>query len=108
MSDQDDELTLPSGEVVPIRGLTGMEVALISKRNAQLNDDLDAPAGVAIQVGLVVCGKTRVRDAEAAGTEWLLTHTAADFTAVGNAIEERSGFGSGATKSNVDRAEDDG
>lgn len=102
-----EELELPSGEVVSVRGLTGMEVALISKRNAQLADDLDAPGGVAIQVGLVVLGKTRVREAEAAGAAWLESHSAADFTAVGNRIEALSGFGKGAQKSTVDRASND-
>jgi hypothetical protein len=96
-----EELTLPSGEVVNVRGLTGMEVALISKRNAQLVDDPDSPGGVAIQVGLML-GKTKIRDAEAAGIEWLNSHSANDFTTLGSAIERLSGFGKGATKSTVD------
>src|SRR5262245_12078091 len=99
-----EELTLPSGEVVPVRGLTGMEVALISKRNAATRDDDDAPGGAAIQIGFVVLGKTRVRDAEAAGIAWLNSHNAADFTKLGDEIERRSGYGPGAAKSAVDRA----
>ena len=96
-----EELTLPSGEVVNVRGLTGMEVALISKRNAQLVDDPDSPGGVAIQVGLML-GKTSIREAEAAGVAWLNSHSANDFTTLGNAIERLSGFGKGAAKSAVD------
>lgn len=99
-------MTLPSGEVINVRGLTGMEVALISKRNAQLVDDPDSPGGVAIQVGLML-GKTRVRDAEAAGIAWLGSHSAADFTTLGNRIEALSGYGKGAQKSTVDPAADD-
>jgi len=96
-----EELTLPSGEVVNVRGLTGMEVALISKRNAALSDDPDSPGGVAIQVGLML-GKTKIREAEAAGVAWLNSHSATDFTTLGNAIERLSGFGKGAAKSAVD------
>ena len=103
---ESEELTLPSGEVIAVRGLTGMEVALISKRNAQLADNPDAPGGVAIQVGLML-GKTRVREAETAGIDWLNSHDARDFTTLGNRIEELSGFGSGAQKSAVDRATND-
>lgn len=103
---ESEELTLPSGETVTVRGLTGMEVALIAKRNAATQDDPDAPAGTAIQIGFVVCGKTRVREAEAAGIEWLKSHGAADFTAVSDRIEALSGYGKGAQKSSVDRATD--
>lgn len=107
MDNNTEELTLPSGEVVNVRGLTGMEVALISKRNAQLVDDPDSPGGVAIQIGLML-GKTRVRDAEAAGIAWLESHGADDFTTLGNAIERLSGFGKGAAKSKVDSPTDNG
>lgn len=102
-----EELTLPSGEVINVRGLTGMEVALIAKRNAQLADDPDAPGGTAIQIGLML-GKTRIRDAEAAGVEWLISHDAVDFTTLGDRIEALSGYGKGAQKSIVDRATDNG
>lgn len=101
-----EDLVLPSGETIAVRGLTGMEVALIAKRNAQLTDDPDAPGGVAIQVGLML-GKTSVREAEAAGVAWLNSHGAADFTTLGSRIEALSGFGKGAQKSPVDRATDD-
>lgn len=101
-----EELTLPSGEVMTVRGLTGMEVALIGKRNGQIQDDPDAPGGIAIQIGFML-GKTRVREAEAAGIAWLNSHSAPDFTAVGDAIERLTGYGKGATKSIVDRATDD-
>jgi hypothetical protein len=103
---ESEELILPSGEVMLVRGLSGLEVALISKRNAQLVDDSDAPGGVAIQVGLML-GKVKIREAEAAGIAWLSSHGAPDFTALGNRIEELSGFGKGAQKSAVDRAADD-
>lgn len=96
-----EEIELPSGETVTVRGLTGMEVALIGKRNAQLIDDPDSPGGTAIQIGFML-GKTKVRDAEAAGVAWLNSHSANDFTTLGNAIERLSGFGKGATKSAVD------
>jgi hypothetical protein len=102
-----EDLELPSGETIAVRGLTGMEVALIAKRNAQLADDPDAPGGTAIQIGLML-GKTKIRDAELAGVAWLESHGAADFTALGNAIERLSGFGKGAAKSGVDRATDNG
>lgn len=102
-----EEKKLPSGEIVTVRALTGMEVALIAKRNAQLVDDADAPGGTAIQIGLVVLGKTRVREAETAGIAWLKSHGAADFTTVMDAIEALSGYGKGAQKSGVDRATDD-
>lgn len=103
-----DELRLPdSGEIVPMRGLTGMEFALISKRNATTRDDPDAPAGVAMQVGFIVCGERKVLAAEAAGVRWLNSHSARDFQTVGDAIEHRSGFGSGAQKSGMDRATHD-
>lgn len=104
---ESEELTLPSGEVVTVRGLTGMEVALIAKRNAQTADDPDAPGGTAIQIGFVVLGETKVLKAEAAGAAWLIKHSGADFTAVGDRIEALSGFGQGAQKSTVDRATDD-
>lgn len=104
----DNELRLPSGEVVPVRGLTGLEVALISKRNAATRDDPDAPAGVAIQIGFIVCGERKVMAAERAGVAWLTTHDAADFTTLGDEIERRSGLGQGAQKSAVDRATHDG
>lgn len=100
-----DELTLPSGEVVAVRGLTGMEIALISKRNAQLLDDPDHPGGAAIQIGIML-GKTKIREAEVAGIEWLKSHSGNDFKALADEIETRSGFGPGATKSAVDRATD--
>ena len=103
---QTEELTLPSGEVVPVRGLTGMEVALIAKRNAQTADDPDAPAGTAIQIGFML-GATRVRDAEAQGSAWLSSHSASDFTTLSDRIEALSGYGKGAQKSGVDRATDD-
>jgi hypothetical protein len=102
-----EDLELPSGEVVPVRGLTGMEVALIAKRNAALADDPDAPGGTAIQIGFVVLGKTRVRDAEAAGVAWLNSHGASDFTTLGDRIEVMSGYGKGAAKRAVDTATDD-
>jgi hypothetical protein len=102
-----EELALPSGETVSVRGLTGMEVALIAKRNAALADDPDAPGGVAIQVGFAVLGKTKVRDAEAAGAAWLADHQAADFTTLSDRIEALSGYGKGAQKRTVDRATDD-
>lgn len=102
-----EEIELPSGETVTVRGLTGMEVALIAKRNAQLVDDLDAAGGTAIQLGFIACGKTRVRDAEAAGIAWLNSHSAADFTTLSDRIEALSGYGKGAQKSSVDRATDD-
>jgi hypothetical protein len=101
-----EDLQLPSGETFTVRGLTGMEVALIGKRNAQLVDDPDAPGGIAIQIGLML-GKAKIRDAEAAGIAWLGEHDAADFTMVGNAIERLSGYGQGAQKSAVHRAADD-
>lgn len=104
---ESEELTLPSGEVVTVRGLTGMEVALIGKRNAQTADDPDAPGGTAIQVGFCVLGKAKVRDAEAAGIAWLNSHNAADFTALSDRIEALSGLGKGAQKSAVDRTADD-
>lgn len=104
---ESEDLTLPSGEVVTVRGLTGMEVALIAKRNAALAGDLDAPGGTAIQIGFAVLGKARVRDAEAAGIAWLNNHGAADFTTLGDRIEALSGYGQGAQKSTVDRATDD-
>lgn len=101
-----EELTLPgSGETIMVRGLTGLEVALIAKRNAQVVDDADSPGGIAIQVGLML-GKTKIRDAEAAGLEWLAAHDGRDFTVLGAAIERLSGYGKGATKSPVDRAAD--
>jgi hypothetical protein len=101
-----EDLELPSGETIAVRGLTGMEVALIAKRNAQLADDPDAPGGTAIQIGLML-GRTRVREAEAAGEAWLNSHSASDFTTLGSKIEELSGYGKGAQKSTVDRATDD-
>lgn len=101
-----EDLELPSGESIAARGLTGMELALIAKRNAQLADDADHPGGTAIQIGFIL-GKTRVREAEVAGIEWLKSHGASDFTTLGNAIEALSGFGKGAQKSAVDRAADD-
>lgn len=97
-----EEIELPSGETVPVRALTGMEVALIAKRNAQLVDDADAPGGTAIQIGLIVLGKTKIREAEAAGIAWLNGHSASDFTTVMNKVEELSGYGKGAQKSTVD------
>lgn len=103
-----EEIKLPCGEMAPVRGLTGMEVALIAKRNAQLVDDPDAPGGTAIQIGLVVCGKTKIREAESAGVAWLNSHGASDFTTVMDAIEARSGYGKGAEKSGVDTATDNG
>lgn len=96
-----EDFELPSGQHITVRPLTGMEVALISKRNAQLADDPDTPGGVAIQIGLML-GETKIRAAEAAGTEWLRTHSAADFLTLGNKIEALSGYGPGATKSAVD------
>jgi hypothetical protein len=102
-----EPFTLPSGEEITVRGLTGMEVALIAKRNAQLADDPDAPGGTAIQIGFAVLGKTDVRAAEAAGVKWLNGHNAADFTTVGDQIERLSGYGKGAQKSVVDQATDD-
>jgi hypothetical protein len=103
-----EDLELPdSGETIAVRGLTGLEVALIGKRNAQLVDDPDSPGGIAIQVGLML-GRTKIRDAEAAGLEWLANHSGRDFTTVGDRIEALSGFGKGAQKSPVDRATDNG
>lgn len=103
-----EEITLPeSGETVTVRGLTGMEVALISKRNSQLADDPDAAAGVAIQIGFML-GKRRVRDAENAGIAWLNSHGARDFTRMANAIEVKSGYGKGAEKSGLSGTDDDG
>lgn len=102
-----EPLTLPSGEVVVPRGLSGLEIALISKRNAQLADDPDEPGGVAITIGFALLGATRVREAEAAGKAWLVCHDAADFTAANNAIEALSGYGKGAAKRDVHRATDD-
>lgn len=101
-----EDLELPSGETIAVRGLTGMEVALIAKRNAALADDPDAPGGIAIQIGFML-GKTKVRDAEAAGVAWLNAHDARDFTTVSDRIEALSGYGKGAQKSPVDRATDD-
>lgn len=101
-----EDLELPSGETIAVRGLTGMEVALIAKRNAQLADDPDAPGGTAIQIGFIL-GKTKVRDAEAAGVAWLNSHSAVDFTTLGDRIEALSGYGAGAQKSAVDGATDD-
>lgn len=102
-----EPLTLPtSGEKVEVRGLTGMEVALISKRNSQLQDDPDHPAGVAIQIGFML-GMKRVRDAESAGIAWLNSHSANDFTSLANRIEELSGYGKGAQKSGIPGADDD-
>lgn len=101
-----EEFELPSGEKVAVRGLTGMEIALISKRNAQLADDPDAAGGTAIQIGFIL-GKTRVRDAEAAGIAWLNSHSGADFTTLADRIEALSGYGKGAQKSGVDRAAND-
>lgn len=103
-----EDIELPSGETVTVRGMTGMEVALIARRNRELMDDPDAAGGTAIQVGFALLGKTRVREAESAGVAWLNSHTAADFTTVGDAIERLSGYGKGAAKSTVDRASDDG
>lgn len=100
-----EDFELPSGETVAVRGLTGMEVALIAKRNAQLAEDSDAVGGSAIQIGFIL-GKTRVRDAEAAGVAWLNSHSAADFTTLADRIETLSGYGKGATKSTVDPATD--
>ena len=101
-----EEFKLPSGELIDVRPLTGLEVALISKRNAQLVDDPDAPGGTAIQIGLML-GKTKIREAEAAGIAWLGSHSAPDFIALGDKIEALAGFGKGAQKSAVDRATDD-
>lgn len=103
---QTEDLELPSGEVINVRGLTGMEMTLIGKRNAQTADDPDTSAGTAVQIGFIL-GKTRVRDAEAAGIAWLNGHSAADFTGLSDAIERLSGYGKGAQKSAVDRATDD-
>lgn len=101
----EEPLTLPSGEVVNVRGLTGMEVALISKRNAALKDDPDVPGGIAIQIGLML-GHAKIRDAEREGSAWLRSHSAADFTTFIDAIEARSGFGEGAQKSGVAGVDD--
>lgn len=101
-----EDLELPSGETIAVRGLTGMEVALIAKRNAQLQDDPDSAGGSAIQIGFML-GKAKVRDAEAAGVAWLNSHGASDFTALSDRIEALSGYGKGAQKSGVDRATDD-
>lgn len=98
----DGRLTLPSGEEVHVRGLSGLEVALIGKRNGQLTDDPDAPGGIAIQIGFCVLGHKKVADAERAGIEWLETHSGADFQVLGDVIQQLSGFGQGAAKSVVD------
>lgn len=92
-----EELTLPSGETVTVRGLTGLEVALIAKRDAATVDDFDAPAGMAAQIGLAVLGKTKVRDAELAGAAWLASHSGVDYAAVTRRIGALSGFGRTAT-----------
>jgi len=108
MSGNTEDVELVDGETVTVRGLTGLEYTLIAKRNSQTMDDPDAPAGVAIQIGLIVCGKTKVRAAEEAGTAWLAEHGAEDVMRVGGAIERLSGLGKGAQKSAVDRATHDG
>jgi hypothetical protein len=94
----DDEVRMTDGSIMAVRGLTGMEVALIAKRNAALAGDPDAPAGTAIQIGFVL-GNKRVREAELAGVAWLNTHNARDFSMVSDKIEAMSGFGAGAQKS---------
>lgn len=103
---ESEDVTLRSGEQVTVHGLTAMQVALIGKRNAQDNDP-DSPAGVAMQIGFAVLGKTKVRDAEAAGAAWLLEHTGGDFTVVAKYIEALSGYGQGAAKSDVPGTGDD-
>lgn len=100
-----EDLTLPSGEQVTVRGLTGMEVALIGKHNAQ-DHDPDSAGGIAMQIGFGVLNKTTVRDAETAGIGWLVSHGAADFNAVIDRLNALSGFGKGAAKSDVRPAGD--
>lgn len=100
------DFELPSGETINVRGLTGLEFALISKRNAALVNNPDAAGGIAIQVGLML-GKTRIMDAEEAGTAWMIEHDARDFSALSDEIERLSGYGQGAQKRSVDRASND-
>lgn len=101
-SSNTEDVELADGETVTVRGLTGLEYTLIAKRNTQTADDPDAPAGVAMQVGFCLLGKTKVREAEAAGVAWLAEHGAVDIMRVGGAIERLSGLGKGAQKSVVD------
>lgn len=103
---ESEEVTLKSGEQVTVRGLTGFEVALIGKTNAN-DSDPDSVGGIGLQIGFAVLGKTRVRDAQAAGTAWLIEHTGGDFTEVVSHIEALSGYGKGAAKSDVPGAGDD-
>jgi hypothetical protein len=100
-SDGTETVELTTGKTVAVRGLTGMEVALIGKRNAQLGDNPDEPGGIAIQIGIML-GHAKIRDAEAAGTAWLRAANAVDFTRVTGAIERMSGYGQGAQKRAVD------
>jgi hypothetical protein len=95
MSLEATDFTMPSGETVALRGLTGYEIALGSKTRGG-----DSLAINAFMIGLSMGADEKA--AEPAGTEWMKTHLAGDYRAVTDEIQRLSGLGDDATKSGVD------
>lgn len=87
-----EDFTLPSGEVVQVRGLTGFEFMLGRKRHP--GDEL----GIGAAFLGFVWGIS-----EDAAVEWMKSHSAGDLSAVNQRINELSGLIEGAPKSGVDR-----
>lgn len=89
---QPENLTLPSGETVSLRGLSGYEFTLSTK--------IAESDPVAISVQYL---RFAMDLSEAGAEQWMRTHTAGDFNAAFRRVRELSGLVEGADKSDVDQ-----
>jgi hypothetical protein len=95
-----EDVTLPNGEVVTLRALTGYEVMLGRKINP---DDQIAMNGFMLATSM---GHDDPKTASAVGVEWMKRHRAGDFQHAVEEVQRLSGMGGAADKSGVAEARD--